>query len=243
MGIGKNPMSYDKERVNFNLARLKKGGRVFEIVVDPDNAILFKRGTLKEIRDVIKSEKIFADAKKGIFASEPDMMTVFESKDVLKVAGMILKDGEIQLTTEYRDQLRADKKKKIIAIIHMNAMDPKTKLPHPLVRIENAIEEAKVKIDELKTAEEQVDDVVKKLRTILPIKIEQLLIEITVPPQYAHQAYGTIKKMGELKGDSWQSDGTLIANLQIPAGLQEEVLNKLNSLTHGSVEIKIIKEL
>jgi ribosome maturation protein SDO1 len=232
----------DQERVSFNLARLKKGGQNFEIVVDPDNAIAYKRGATIDIKDVLKGEQVFTDAKKGVFAPETEMKSLFNSSDPLKVASIILKEGQIQLTTEYRDKIRAEKKKRILTLIQRNAIDPKTKLPHPLTRIENAYEQAKCKIDEFRTAEEQVDEVISKLRVILPLRIEQMVLEIDVPPQYAHQAYGVLKRLGDIKKENWTNDGSLIVNLEIPAGLQEDVMGRLNSMTHGGVNIKIVGE-
>lgn len=241
MGQGR-PISMDQERVSFNLAKLKKGGQNFEVVIDPDAAIAYKKGAEVDLKDVLKGEKIFNDAKKGVFASDNEMKSLFNSSEPLKVADVIIKEGEIQLTTEYRDKLRAEKKKRIIAMIHRNAMDPKTKLPHPLVRIENAFEQAKCKIDEFKSAEEQVGDVVSALRALLPLKIEQVLLQIDIPAQNAHQAYGVLKRIGDIKQENWGSDGSLVVKLQVPAGLQEEVMSKMNSMTHGGVDIQSLGE-
>ncbi|MFC1722705.1 ribosome assembly factor SBDS [Nanoarchaeota archaeon] len=240
MGQGQ-PISMDKERVSFNLARLKKGGQVFEIVVNPDEAISYKKSKEGDLNDVLRGKQIFSDAKKGILAPESAMKTLFGSADALKVADVILKDGEIQLTTDYREKLREQKRKRILALIQRNAIDPKTKLPHPLTRIENAYEQAKCHIDEFRSAEEQVEDVIKKLRVILPLKIEQIIMKITTPPQYAHQAYGIMKRLGDLKQEEWGNDGSLIVKLEIPAGIQEDVMNKLNNLTHGGVDVKILE--
>ncbi|MFC1741478.1 ribosome assembly factor SBDS [Nanoarchaeota archaeon] len=242
MGQGR-PISMDQERVSFNLAKLKKGGQKFEIVVDPDNAIAYRKGIDIDIKDVLRGEKIFSDAKKGVLAPESDMKSLFNSSDPLKVADIILKQGEIQLTTEYRDKLREQKKKRVIALIHRNAMDPKTRLPHPIARLENAFEQANCKIDEFKTAEEQVGDIVKALRVQLPIKIEQIQLQIDIPPQFAHQAYGVLKRMGDIKQETWGNDGSLVVKLQIPAGLQEDVMGKMNSMTHGGVDIKLLGEV
>jgi ribosome maturation protein SDO1 len=233
----------DKERVSFNLARLKKGGKNFEVVVEPDNAIAYKKGSDADIKDVLKGESIFTDAKKGVFAPESDLKALFNSSEPLKVASIIIKEGEIQLTTEYRDKLREEKRKRILTLIQRNAADPKTMLPHPMTRIENAFEQVKCRIDEFKSAEEQVDDVIKVLRTVLPLKIEQVLLEIDLPPQHAHQAYGQLKRMGSIKQETWGNDGGLLVKFEIPAGLQEEVMSKLNSMTHGGVEIRILGEV
>ena len=37
-------ITYDDERFSINVARLKKGGEHFEIVIDPDTAVEFKEG-------------------------------------------------------------------------------------------------------------------------------------------------------------------------------------------------------
>ena len=40
--------------------------------------------------------------------------------------------------------------------------------------------------------------------------------------------------------DEWQNDGSWICQVEIPGGLEEDFYDKLNSLTHGSVETKVI---
>ena len=47
------------------------------------------------------------------------------------------------MTTEQRKELVDAKKKQIIAYIAANAINPQTKLPHPPLRIELALEEGK----------------------------------------------------------------------------------------------------
>ena len=86
-----------------------------------------------------------------------------------------------------------------------------------------------------------IEDILKKLRPVIPIKIELLEVQVTIPPQFAHQSYSTLKKYGTIKKDAWGNDGSLVANLELPAGLQEEFLEKLNGLTHGGVDFKVIR--
>jgi ribosome maturation protein SDO1 len=97
MGLGR-PASCDQERVSFNLARLKKGSEKFEIVVDPDKAIAFKNDEGSHaVKDILSSEKIFSDAKKGMVAPDNRLEEIFKTKDVLAVAEKIIKDGQIHL--------------------------------------------------------------------------------------------------------------------------------------------------
>ena len=143
----------DKEKASFNLAKLKKSGNVFEVIIDPEKMILYKNKKI-EAREVLMYEKVFSDAKKGYEASTEIMKSVFNTENTLEVAKIILDHGEIQFTKEYRDQKRKEKINRILDIITKNAIDPKTGLPHPRNRIESAIEEARVKIDNFKEAED-----------------------------------------------------------------------------------------
>lgn len=222
------------------IARIKKAGENFEVLVDLEKAMDFKRGKAN-IDDALVAETIFEDAKKGLKASEHEMQKLFGSSDKKKVAADIIKQGEIQLTAEYKNKLREEKKKKIINLINRNSINPQNNLPHPHDRIERAMAEAKVSIDEFKDAEDQVNEIVKKISAILPIKIETREIEIIIPAQFAGQGYGVIKNKGKLLKDDWLNDGSLSAVLEIPAGLQEELESELNRITHGDVEIRIVK--
>ena len=233
---------FDKERVHFNLARLKRGGEKFEVIIQADNAVAFKRGSLKDVKDTLMYEKIFSDAKKGMMASETSIQNVFNTTDTLKVAEIVLKDGEIQLTSKYRNSLREAKQKQLIELIHRNAIDPRTSLPHPATRIENAFTEAKINLDENKTAEDQLDDVVKQLRVIMPIRFETRRLQLVIPSKFASKSHSILKNSGRLVKDSWQADGTLFAVVEIAAGLQQDMVEQLNKLTHGDVDIKVLEK-
>ena len=231
----------DKERVSFNLARLKKGGENFEVVIDPDSAILYKTNKLEDIKEVLKSDHIFSDAKKGQLASEEHMKTVFETQDYLEVSKIILTEGEIQLSQEYRIKLSEDKRKKVIDIIHKNGIDPTTNLPHPKTRIENAFNEAKIKIDYYKSAEDQVQDILKEIRVVMPIRIEKKEVKVIIDAQNSQKLYSLVKSYGDILEETWGSDGSWIIRLEVPAGIQVEFFDKLNSATHGNVQTEILK--
>tara|TARA_Y100000310_G_C20694797_1_gene824855 strand:- start:4691 stop:5404 length:714 start_codon:yes stop_codon:yes gene_type:complete len=229
-----------KEKVHLNLAKFKSGQNHFEIVVDPDIAMNFKLGKTDDVQDALKYEKIFSDAKKGLESSEQQLEQVFKTTDALEIAKKIIKEGEVQVSQEYREEQRNQKRKRIVAIIHRNAVDPKTHVPHPATRIENAMDAAKVKIDEKKSAEDQIDDIVTKLREQLPIKFEVKEIAIRLPGDVAQKSYGVIKNSGKIIKEEWQNDGSLIAVVEIPGGLEEEFYDKINASTHGNNEAKVI---
>ena len=176
--------TFDQERVHFNLGRLRKAGSVYEVVVDPDKAVAYKEGGDVSIEEVLKAEAVFFDAKKGEHAGEERMEEVFGTSDPVKVAKVILDEGEVQLTAEHRARVREDKRKRLVQLIARNACDPKTKAPHPPSRIENAMAEAKVHMDEFKKPEDQVSAVLKKLRPVIPITVEERELSVVLPAQY-----------------------------------------------------------
>ncbi len=234
-----NRTTYDPEKFNLDVARIKKNGETFEVVVDPESAIAFKEGSLKDVKLVIKSEKIFFNAQKGELAPEHLFIDVFKTNDILKIAEIILIEGEVCLTAEHRKKEIERKKKQIIHIIHKNGVDPKTNYPHTLVRIEDAFLQCKAHVDEFKTAEEQVRDVLKKMQVLLPIKFEVKVIEIVSLPQYSHSCYGYANKVGKIIKSIWSSNQSWSGVIEIPGGLEEEFHDSLNKLSKGTVQTKI----
>jgi ribosome maturation protein SDO1 len=223
-----------------NIARLKKGSEVFEIVIDPEKAIAARHGSA-DIRDAVRVQKVFSDAKKGMLASEQRMQALFNTADPLEVAKHIIAKGDIQVTAEYRAQLREQKRRQVVEFIRRNGVDPRTHAPHPAQRIEAAMEQAKVRIDEFKPAEQQVQDVIKALRPILPISFEVKQVELTIPAAYASKAYSAVKQFGKVLKEAWQNDGAWQGVLEIPGGMEQELYDKLNALTHGEMVAKTIK--
>jgi ribosome maturation protein SDO1 len=234
---------FDKEKVHFNLVRVQKFGKNFELVVDPDVAIALKNSrnrSEESIREMLKAEKVFADAKKGELADKTDLMTVFGTVDFFGIAKKMIEEGEIQLTSEYREKLREEKRKKIIQMIHRICIEPKSGLPHPVLRIENAMEEAKVKIDENKPAEDQVNDIISKLKPIIPIKIDEKTIVLTMPLHYASKLKTLLTGYGQIESDEWIGEH-YVCRIRVPAGIYADLLDELNSKTHGSVDVRIEK--
>ncbi|GBE56645.1 MAG TPA: ribosome assembly factor SBDS [Euryarchaeota archaeon] len=223
------------------IARLESHGSSFEILVDPDLALDLKKGKEVDISEVLASEEIFKDSAKGDRASPEHIKEVLGTEDIFEAAKVIIRKGDLQLTTEQRKKILEDRRKQVISIIARNAINPQTKLPHPPARIERAMEEARVRIDIFKPAEEQVPDVLKVLRPLIPIKFEKKEVAVKIPAHYAGRGVSIVKSYGTLKKEEWQGDGSWICVLEVPAGIIEEFFNAVNQITHGDVETRIIE--
>jgi len=223
------------------IARITKAGMTFEILVDPDKALEFRRGKAIDVDDILAVKEIFKDSKKGERHSSEELHKAFKTTNLWDVATIILKEGDIQLTTEQRHRFVEEKRKEIATIIARQGMDPKTKLPHPVTRILNAMAEARTLIDPFKPAKEQVKFVLEKIQEILPISLERIEIAIRVPIEYAGKANAIVREITEVKKEEWTSTAW-IALVEIPAGIQADIYDKLNKLTAGKVDVKIVKE-
>jgi ribosome maturation protein SDO1 len=224
----------------YTIARLTKDNEHFEILVKPEKALDYRTGKIARITEVLATEFIFADANKGTKVSEEQMRKAFETTDPLKIADVILKKGTLQLTTDQRRKMVEDKRRQIIDFISRQAVDPKTNLPHPPLRIENAMEQIRYPIDAHKPVEEQAREIVKLLRPILPLKIEQISVAVRVPAEYSARSYGSIKNFGEIKQEEWRANGSWYGIIEMPAGAYASFLNKLGEITKGNGEAKIL---
>ncbi|MCC6011103.1 MAG: ribosome assembly factor SBDS [Desulfurococcaceae archaeon] len=222
------------------IAKYEAKGHRFEVLVNPDLAIKLKEGKSISIDDVLVSDFIYKDAKKGLKASPEAMREVFGTDDPRTVALEIIKRGEIQLTAEQRRKLIEEKRAQVLNLIAKNAVDPKTKLPIPLKRLELALEQARVTIDPFKPAEQQLESIVTQLAKVIPIKIARAYIVVKIPSEYAGRGIKALQSMGTVKKTMWLSDGSLQVELEIPAGLQQELIDRVNAITKGTGEVKVV---
>ena len=117
-------------------------------------------------------------------------------------------------------------------------MNPQTGAPHPQDRILRAMEQAKVRVAIEKSADEQIDSVMKAIQPIIPIRFEKISVAIKIPAAYAGRGSGLVRNFGTPSREEWAGDGSYLAVIEIPAGMQTELFDKLNSLTHGEAVVK-----
>jgi ribosome maturation protein SDO1 len=222
------------------IARLSVHGSTFEVLVDPELALAIKTGQSANVRNALAVDKVFKDSKKGDAASEELIKKTFGTLDVFKVAEEIIKRGEVQVTTEQRRKMREQRLRQIVSLISRRAINPQTNLPHPPARIESAIAEAKIQIDEFRSAEEQLPKIVKALLPIIPLKFELRKIAIKIPASHVGRAQRMVREFGTVKEERWLGDGSWSVVVEVPAGVQGEFFDKLNDLTRGESETKVL---
>ncbi|HXQ92373.1 MAG TPA: ribosome assembly factor SBDS [Nitrososphaerales archaeon] len=225
----------------FSIVRLSTGGEHFEILVHPDPALDFKFGRNVEVSQIVAVDEVYSDANKGLRVPAEKLAKIFKTTNFLQIAEVILRKGDLNLTTDQRRRLVEEKRKQIVVAISRNYVDPRSGLPHPPLRIEQAMAEVRITIDPFKDVGEQTKNVIDQLRGILPLKSERIKMLIKVPAQYASQSFGALKGVGEIVKEEWGGDGGLTVIIEIPAGVHSTLLDRLGSLSKGTAQASVLR--
>jgi ribosome maturation protein SDO1 len=212
------------------VARIKVKNKHYEISVELDEALKVKQGT-GSITAALNSSAVFHDVKSGNTAGKADLMDAFGTSDLYQIAEQIIKKGEVQKPQEYRDAEREARIKRLVDLILRNAVDQHGR-PYTAERITKALNEAHYAVDN-RPAEQQLNDAVEKIKTVIPIRVETKRIRLIIPARFSGQVYGLLKDHKE--SEEWLANGDLQVIMNIPAGLQIDFYDKLNSVTHGAI--------
>lgn len=221
------------------IARIKKEGKNYEILVDMDSALNFKNKGEGNPLDFLEADEIFTDSKKGFKASEEDLKKAFGTLDVNEISSKIIKQGEILVTQEHRDEKQQQKFKQVVDFLTRNTINPQTGNPHTEERIKSAMEQSGVNIKNL-PIESQINEIIEKISSVLPVKIQKKRIKITIPAIHTGKAYGMLNPYKE--SENWLNNGDLEVKVGVPSGMINDFFDKLNSITHGSAITEEIKE-
>ena len=211
---------------NAVLARMEKGGKRYEVLVDPELVDTFKADpNAVDINAFLAMDEVFHDARGGERPTEEAIENTFGTQDIRTIATTILSKGSIQLTTNQRKAMVARMRQQIIHQIHVQAVDPKTKSPHPKTRIELALDESRYSVDPFKRLEEQVKDAIDKLKPMIPLSFESVRLAFRVPGS----AYGSVSRILQpyQQKEQWLENGTWAAVIECPAGMKPDLIGQV----------------
>ena len=210
------------------IARYEKYGMRFEILVDPNLVESWKDGNTDISLDKIAAiDEVFIDSRAGERPTSSDLDKAFQTSNFNEIAFKILSDGEIQLTSSQRKKMTESKKRQIIQHIQSNAIDPKTKTPHPLTRIEIALDQTRFSIDPFKNIDIQIKEVIKLLKPLIPLSFENSRLAFRISGKNYGSVFKILSKYKEK--DDWLENGDWACIIDIPAGLKGEIISKVMS--------------
>lgn len=221
------------------VARLEKGGKRYEILVDPELVELFKSDPDSvSLDNLLATDEVWHDARSGERPTEDKLISTFGTIELLECVTSILIKGSIQLTTVQRRKMISDKRQQIISEISRTAIDPRSKAPHPVTRIELALDELRWNPDPFLSVERQIKDAVDVLRPVIPLSFETIKLAFRV----SGSAYGSVQR--EVRSDvikeQWLDNGDWAFVVEIPAGMKGEYLSKV-AKRDPNTEVKELK--
>ena len=222
------------------VARLESHGETFEVLLDPAVMNFLKQGKKVDLIDFLAVEDVFKNSSKGTRPAEEKIKEVFGTADISEIAKKIVEKGEVQMTAEQRKEMLEAKRHQVVTYIAANAINPQTKLPHPYVRIELALEEAKFHVDPFKPLEKEIDEAMKLLRPLIPIRFEKSKVAIKLKGDDYGRCFDDMVHYGIIEREEWTADGSWIGLMELPAGMVPELTEKLKHKTKGTASVKLI---
>jgi len=223
---------------NAVLARMEKGGKRYEILVDPDLVDAFKTDPNSvKVDDFFAMDEVFHDARGGERPTEDAIENTFQTQDIVEIGKIILEKGSIQLTTNQRKAMVERMRQKIVHHIQSQAVDPKTKSPHPATRIELALEESRYSVDPFKNLDQQIKDAIDKLKPLIPLSFETTRLAFKVPGSGYGGAMRILRPFQVKEG--WLEDGSWACVVDIPAGMKGELIGQIMRVS-SQTEVKEI---
>ena len=221
------------------IARLRKSGSNFEVFVDLEEALKVKEGK-GDIKQALIVEEIYKDAKKGDRISSQVLKSVFGTDDPYKIAEIIIREGDIQITTEYRKKLIEQKRKQIIEEIRIMSIDPRTNSPFTPKRIEEMLNQVRYNVDPFKPVSTQVTGAIKLIKRKFPIRIETVTLKVIIPYDEI-KSLNIIKKNFRTSNEDWGDKGAILT-IEVPIGLLDSFYSEINKLTKGKAYIEEINK-
>lgn len=219
------------------MVRLKKGKKTFEILTHHGTVEPFREGKLGWDK-VPVADRVFKNSSKGEVFTDAELIEAFETANVEEVMKQIAMKGELQTNAADRAKAVADKRKQIVQYLHKNYLNPKTKKPHPVLDLENALEVVKLRVDPDAPVDAQVKSVFSKLLEIIPLKKSEMEGKLVVPHSVLGQAQGVIRKYCQISSENYTSDGVAMQVSVVP-GDYDVFIKELSSVTKGDFQFDV----
>lgn len=216
------------------------GDKDFQILVEPELARKAKlEGEDIDIQRLLFVQEVFTDVEAGERASVDELDDEFGTEQVMEAAEEIFETGDMQLTTDQKAEIRADKRKQVIDMIARRAQDPKTGNPHPPQRVENALEEAGFHMEWNSDVEEKFKEAVDAIRPIIPVSLEEKTVAVRIPIDVAGKAYDKLQNVADVEEEEW-GENYFMAKMTLPAGVLSELMEEVQEIAKGKAEVREI---
>lgn len=215
----------------FQIVRYKVDKQQFEVLVKPETVQKYREGKLG-LSNVLFADSIFKNHSKAEKAKEAELQSAFNTSNVEECIKVILEKGEAHLTTAERKAKMDAKRLEIINYIHKYYIDPKSKTPHPVTRIESVLDSLKMRIEPDESAERQAQDIIKKMVEVIPLKKSEVEGMLQVPHAHLGVATGVVHKWCTVLRENYDSKGCVYTVSLVPGDF-DTFITDLTNVTKG----------
>jgi len=221
----------------YQLVRFKTGKITLELMTYPGSCAKYRKQQLGR-DNVLVSDVIWKNQAKGDRANDSDLVTAFNTDKTDDCIEQILQNGEIQISAAEKREKIEQRRREIINYIHKYYIDPKTKTSIPVVRIESALYELKFRVDAEESVVNQVQDIMKRLPEIIPIKKSEITGTLRVPHAHVGAATAIVQKYTQVNRENYDADGSVMDVSLVPGDFDAFVA-ELNRVTRGEATFEI----
>ena len=226
----------EQQKANYQVVKYKHEKTVFEALFKQGCALKVREGKMGISNATFADEVFISPHSKGVIAKPPELAKAFPGKSGNDILQFIAEKGEIQYSAEERKQLIEEKKKRIVEYIHKYYVDPSTNNPHPVNRINNAIDQLKIQIDLDGPMEKELKEVETRINDVLPCKRMETEVIATIPNDFAKPADQAMKKYGRITSVSPDGSSKKYTVVIVPGDF--DMLNKdLARATRGNYQL------
>jgi len=236
--MNKNPSKKFNLSKAGQIVKLKQGNNSYEIVTQRGKVTEYRQGIETDVNNVLTSDTVFFDARKGNVASEDMVKNAFNLDSIKACLVHLLKNGTLEKSTEERKAEMDQKTKEICYYINQNYVEPKTKLPHPIERLRQCMSDVNYRVDVTVDTKRQAEAAVKKMRgTLMFTELEALSGKLTVHVSLANQVEGIIRSFGCRKSEYSATDATF--EFSMSQAQFNSLTDGLNKKISGNYSLKI----
>jgi ribosome maturation protein SDO1 len=216
------------------LVKYTSGKKRFEVLTKDGSVKKFREGKLGW-NNVLFADQVFTDSKKGNVAKDKDLKSVFGTSDLTECLIKIILEGELSVSAKERKEDMKRHKQAVIGHLHRTYVDAGN-LPHPLTRLEAAVNDSKVRIDPGEQVEKQANDIVKAMSGKLVFRKNTVEYTVAVSHTYARKASSVIYQYCEVNKENWEANGC-VWTFGIGASEFDKFMAALNKITNGDYQL------
>ena len=173
--------SNQQRHTNVAVVRTTKKGMRFEIACYRNKVLSWRSKAEVDLGEVLQVDSVFTNVGKGQLASKKDLIKAFGTAELEVVIKELLDHGEMQVSEKERDALMESMFRDVAAIVVDKAVNPENNRPYTISMIQTAMKEIHYSVHTNKGAKSQALDVIRKLKTVMPIARAKMRVKVSCP--------------------------------------------------------------